>query len=356
MFSMKNKKRLLLSAMCCVSALATVWVLLFTTSYAVPPATAQTRNPIDLAVSPPVTYLQVKPGESATYQVRVEQQGTLPVYITPSFVDFESNGQTGQPELKQNSNFRFLTIDVPSTNIENNRFRLQPNSSKNVNITISPPLDAMEQEYPLSIFFNATPDNSGLIGSGSDIQASVASNLVVFISGETSNRAELEVKNIRTWQVIDSLMPITFQILAENSGVHAGAAAGSASITNWQGKTVAQFSFYPDMILADSSRLLRTSPELNLSSNLQELDAEALEEIDLDLLTTEFLAKEPFLLGVYEIEIQLRTKELEDSQEVITTTKKILAFPFSLILVGILIPTSWFSFKFLSSKHEVPLR
>jgi len=265
---------------------------------------------INLSISPPVTYLSIKPGESKTYQIRAENLGDSTLEITPSLLDFEADNLTGQPVVKQTGTFKYIQINEGSS-FFGESFNLEPKQKKTIPITIDIPRSEREEEYAMTIFFTF---KNKIDEQQKETQAKVAgtigSNLILIVTKNDLDRGNIIVKNIKSMPIIDSFMPIRFTAIAENIGKNATPASGSAKIYDWQNKEVAQFEVHPDMILADSSRQLREN----------------------EFLSREFRYKKPFLLGIYRITFELNKNSSLDS-EIITLNKTIVALPLSIIIL-----------------------
>lgn len=267
-------------------------------------------NEINLAISPPVTYMSIKPGETQTYEIKAENLGTSTLEVTPRLLDFEADNKTGQPVVKQSSTFKYIKINDGLSSFGEN-FLLKPKQKITIPITIEIPKSEQEEEYAMTIFFDF---KNQIEESNEDSQArvtgTVGSNLILLVTRNNSDRGNLIVKSIKSFPTIDSFMPIKFSALAENIGNNATPASGSATITNWQNKEVAKFGIYPDMVLSNSSRELREK----------------------DFVSNEFRYKKSFLIGIYQIKIELK-KNSSPNAEVSTLTKTIVAIPFSIILL-----------------------
>lgn len=279
----------------------------------VDPAKAVTTSPIDLSVSPPVSYVSIKPGESDFYEIRLENLGVEALEITPTLLDFEADNQTGQPVVKSTGTFPYLKLNNGLTKFESS-FTLAPKQKLRIPVNIDIPKNASEAEYAMTIFFTFKNQIDPKVpNSQAKIAGTVGSNLILLITRNNSDRGELRVKSISALPTIDSFMDIKFQALAENIGKNATPASGSATIYNWQNKQLAKFDIHPDMILAGSSRELREK----------------------EFLSNEFRYKKPFLLGLYKITIELN-KNSQDGAEKITMSKTILALPVSILVLPLL--------------------
>ncbi|HEX7017746.1 MAG TPA: hypothetical protein VF209_02465 [Patescibacteria group bacterium] len=304
-------------------------------------ASAQSA-PIDLSVSPPTEYIQVAPGKSISHTVTIEQHGSLPLRITPSIVDFASDGETGQPVLQfeKGSSFRYLKIKNPDVQL-GQPFSLNPGQKKQIVFQIEPPSEAVQGEFPLTLLFTAQPPTENTIGTGSQVSGMVGSNLVVLVSTGQTDKGKLVLEKIRAPRLVDSFGSLAFSLLAKNNGRNATTASGSATITNWQNQIVAEYTFYPDMILAQTSRLLRHG---------QSVESDAADNI-----TADFKYKPAFLIGPYTITASLNENGLENQSQSLLSIR-VFAFPFSLLIVTLLGVVLYFCYRFLvlhaSSKND----
>ncbi|NCO12620.1 hypothetical protein GW926_03745 [Candidatus Pacearchaeota archaeon] len=287
----------------------TVFIILLSFVIYVNKVNAQASR-INLSISPPVTYMSIKPGEEQTYQIRVENLGDSTLEITPSLLDFDADNKTGQPIVKQTGTFKYIRINDGLSSFGES-FYLEPKQKKAIPITVDIPRSEQEEEYAMTVFFtfkNKTDEKQK--DSQAKVAGTVGSNLILLVTRNNLDRGNIIVKNITSMPTIDSFMPIRFTALAENIGKNATPASGSAKISNWQNREIAEFEIHPDMILANSSRELREK----------------------DFLSNEFRFKKPFLLGIYRISIELN-KNSSPNSDVFVLNKTIVALPFSIILL-----------------------
>lgn len=306
--------------------------------------TSTSSKPIDLGVAPPTSYMYIKPGSKSKHTITLEQQGTLPLQITPSLVDFKADGVSGQPALAENSQFRYITLTLPDGNTTQNSFTLNPGQRKSILVNFDVPTDASEGEYTMTMLFKAQANQETTLGTGqSEVSAVVGSNIIALISQTDRDRSNVYLEEIKSLKVIDSLMPLTFNVVAKNSGHNAGAASGSASITNWKNQEVTSFSFYPDMILSGSTRHLRTTPSLKEAQENPET------------ITDQFTYKPGLLIGPYTI---TATLEHESSEQVSNSSHShtVLALPISILTLILISLVVWYLFTILSTKYKKRFR
>lgn len=299
-------------------------------------------QPIDLTVSPPVSYLLLKPGETNRHVVTLEQYGTIPLEMEVLVVDFQADGRTGQPNLGDLANLSATTF--PHVRLEGSglmidsagtgaSFTLGVGERRTITLVFALPDTQVEREYPMSVLFTARPAGSVIqSGSGASVSALVGSNLIATVSRTERDRGRLQPKTIDAPTILDSLGRLNFTILAENTGLNATNASGSATITNWQGTEVARYDFYPDMILANSTRLLRTSTD-----GSDPLDP----DIDPSLISEVFGYEAAFLLGPYTIDIELAHNGQLESAGSTRVSARVVALPYSLVMIPLIILLVW---------------
>lgn len=287
---------------------------------------AQTTNDnFALSVSPPVSYLHVKPGEKLRHSLIVKNNGNRPLQISVNVTDFKADGKTGQPVLQPGKIFNReanpdLTFGEP--------FTLAPNRSHSINLQFDVADVIQDKEYPLAILVNAYSvdnriDNQGINISQAKAAGTVVSNLVVYIGENEENQGHLEIAQLNLPKVVDSFGGIMFDILARNNGNTATLIQGRTIIKNIFKQTISEYIFYPDFVLADSTRMVRGvefSPEI--------LDADGLLDPEkANNLSTQFLYKPPFMIGIYHLHFQLGQQQ---------SNQAVIAFPFSfLIVIGV---------------------
>jgi len=273
-----------------------------------------------ISVSPATGFSMVKPGTSTIHSVTLHNKSTQPITVVPRIVDFVSDGKTGTPILKETTTFPYLA------NTSEALAPLTVPAGKQVAVpfVIKAPVDALQQEFHLTILF----ENQTLTAetTSSTLVPTIGSNLVVFVSGEPA-RPKLKVTTLGRSKVVDSFRPLTFKPLVKNQGNAATVASGSAVIKNWRGRTMATIPIYPDIVLAGSTRELRgaqpaapilpTDPKAAIATQLEPIP---------------FSHKEPIILGAYTVEIDLTT--VADSGTTLSVHNfTIIAMPISLLVL-----------------------
>lgn len=278
------------------------------------------QSEIKLSVSPPISYLQVPPGTTRAHTVILENTSDKPITVLPSIVDFSADGKTGRAVISDKLSFPYISFGTT----EIKELSIPAHKKAQLTLYIDVPKDAIEKEYPLTVlFFSKNGDNTPKIGDGlvtstrSEISGGIGSNLVVLVSKENKLAHALNVINLDTPRFVDSFSKIEFLPLVKNESISSISASGSAQVLNWKKDIVSEFEIYPDVILGSSTRELRA-----LRPGIESDKPE----------TGTFSYRPKFLLGPYQIVIELKNDSLQQQQN-ISHIEVVYAFPFSILLV-----------------------
>ncbi len=269
---------------------------------------AQAQSVYDVTISPPVAFIKLKPGSKAAHTLSIVNNGSATVTLTPRIVDFSADGETGRPILADDHTFPYFAM----ASAQMKPLTMDPGAKAQLTLAFSVSASAPDKEYPLSILFESSA-KTGAEGT-SPVVGTVGSNLIVLVSEKDFPDRKLLISDFGAPKFVDSLRSLTFAPTVKNEQFSAGIASGSATITSWTGKKVAEFDIYPDAVLGFRTRKLR-----------------ALDTTAATLAATEFSYNPPVMFGPQKLTITLTTP---DSSESFSTT--IFALPFSL-LVAILI-------------------
>ncbi|MDQ3008347.1 MAG: hypothetical protein M3Q81_02005 [bacterium] len=278
---------------------------------------------LGLSISPPVQYIEALPGQSITHTIIVENTSAFPVTISPKLVDFETEKITGRVQLQDTLTFPYLT---QNPNQLWKPTELAAGEKYTFSVPMSIPDDATEQEYHLTFIAGAQSVSSVELDSATQtsVTGNIASNIIVTISPLQQNRSKLSLFKLKGPRVVDSLRPISFQYVAKNTGSTATPASGSATLKNGFGSTLLRAEVWPDVILAQSERLLRFFPKNQESTELSTATPEET-----------FRYSAPFLIGTYELEVRLYSPFLPENE--VTTNETIIALPISILVVTFVI-------------------
>lgn len=289
---------------------------------------------VNLSVSPPVSYLHVAPGTSASHTILLENNGDSPITVLPTIVDFTTDGKSGRAILTNQLTFPYISMGEDDSAKE---VTIPPKKKAQLTLLIDVPKEAEEKEYPLTVLFfsNSKLDNSNIIqktSTKSQITGAIGSNLIVLVAKQNKFEKFLEVIDLDFPKIIDSFQKVEFTPLVKNNSFGAATASGSAKIVNWRKQTIAEFEIYPDTILGHNSRELRAI--------LSKSDQENPE-------VGSFSYKPKFLIGPYQIVVNL------DSQNNQTISQEIYVFyalPLAIIFAGVVGTAIYIYFS--KTKHE----
>ena len=291
---------------------------------------AQTLDPdLDLTVFPPTAYLIVKPGTEITHRILLKYEGKVAVKILPELVDFTTDGLTGTPVLQKPSKLEYVTFQNPDKQL-GVPFSLKPGSQTELILKINPPLHAKKDEFPLSLVMTAIPETTVIYDGGSaQTSGAVASNVILSVQADLDNQGKLQIDQIKLPKIVDSFSSIKFETIARNDGRNGVAAEGQIKLSHgWSGKELKKWYIYPDVILADSTRQLRT-----MFQNPDDLSPED------EIVFEDTNYKPPFLIGPYEVTVDLSSAN-QTNGALHQRTQTIIALPLSvmgLLLLGVVI-------------------
>lgn len=243
----------------CILTLCTMHYVLCT------PASAQVT---ELTISPPVSYIQIKPGSKARHTVTVQNTGDQTVQVSTSIVDFKPSPKDGLPVLAQTNSFPYLDENSKSFPV----LTIKPQERAQLTLQFTVPQFSPQKEYPLTILFSTQPTDMLQDASQAQVQNTVGSNLIVLVSSQNDLEQKLIISDFAIPKIVDSFNPLSISPVVKNELVSASIASGSATLKNAFGKTVAEYTIYPDVILGQSERRLRFTKISNLD-NIETLDA-----------------------------------------------------------------------------------
>jgi hypothetical protein len=329
-----------------------VLVLIFVFSI----AKVKADNSFSLKIYPPVAYLSVKPGAGLGHQIELNNEGQFTLRVTPQLVDFHSDDQTGKVILESKSENKYINIEGDPANW-GQEFTLRPGEKKVINLLIAVPSDAKYEEQHSSVLFQAEQlfYEEQAPADKSMVSGIIASNIILLTTADDENRGELIIDNLSLPRFVDSFMGIRFAAKVKNIGLNAIPVSGYFKISHWPETETEIYSLYPDMVLADSRRIVRAIreedlKELEVLEESKEVKIAAGEDFDaqkekfiIEKLKSDLFYKKSFLLGTYDFEIKVGDDILQ---------KRVIALPFSLFAIFLLFPLFYFLLKWLLKKGE----
>ncbi len=256
-------------------------------------AETQTSQPnrFALEISPPVKYIQIKPGAKLSHTIILKNIGAFALEISPTVVDFVPDGESNVPVLKKSTTFEY--IEVPEGGWPT--LALRPNQTAQLTLNFSVPADVPEKEYPLTVLFEQRPLDSS--GDGSRVTGALGSNLIVLISNKNTPIPDLTISSLGIFPLLDMFSVLSIDPLITNNGFSAQPIQGTITIRNWRGTVLKEFVLYPDVVLGNSSRRARAlAPTSTTEEATTPEPAPLTYESD-------------WLLGVYQVDLQLTYSE-----------------------------------------------
>ncbi len=318
-----------------------VILLLLLAMLGISSARTQAASALDLSVHPPVAYLYVKPGAAIEHRIQLKNTGLYTLQIAPQLVDFKSDERYGQAVLQSETQVDFISLDGGREKW-GQTIVLKPSEERQFVLLIAPPADSTHREHHLSVLLQAQQLASVPIQHTQGlISAIVASNVILLVSEDEMDRGQLLVEEVRTPRLVDSLMGFEVTASVRNIGLNAKTVDGELRIHHWPNLESEVWSLAPDMVLAGSRRLVRGMKQAALTElEKMEQAAETKVAAGVDInqqrqaflrqhLSERFVYKKAFLLGAYDVEVQIGDSIVR---------QRVIALPFSVAILLMSVP------------------
>lgn len=207
----------------------------------------------NLTVTPAVSYIRIKPGSIVNHTVTLENNSLEPLTVTPSVVDFSSDGKTGVPVLSTTTAFPYLDLE----SIHSQTVTIPPLKRAQLTLRFEVPENAEEKEYPLTLLFKSALLPAPSSESSSNLVGAIGSNIIVLISQEEQVTNKLELVENGVPSFLNSTDTLTIVPLVKNNSFAATTVAGTVTIKNPWGAELTTFHLFPDTVLGYSSREMR---------------------------------------------------------------------------------------------------
>lgn len=196
-----------------------------------------------LEISPPLINQAVDPGQSVRVEIRVRNITNTEVIAKGRIDDFVAKGESGEPHIltdedAEPSPYTFKPWVGTVPNLE-----LAPQEVKTATVTIDVPKDASPGGHYGVIRFTAVP--VGLDESGVSLSASIGTLVLLSVSGDVVESAEVEEFSVRQGDGSGTFFergPLTFTQRIKNTGNVHFQPEGSVSVKNMFGKEIATFA------------------------------------------------------------------------------------------------------------------
>ncbi len=256
-------------------------LLLLSTFFSPRSIHAQTAvSPIDIALSPPILQIQIKPGKQITSAFTIENKSPNDMQLTASIVPFSKTTTNGDPIYSNLDNDPFATnLTLSNASIKlNQAFTISANSHDQLLLNITVPEGAPLSDHYFSLRVTTQPQNAG----NSRLSAAIASNILISVTDSDTKKPFLQIENFGSstkpfisWRgknIFDSSSPIKFTGQVKNLSDYFYEVRGSFQV-NHQQQIRLVTPIRPVNILAFSSRELSASPsgELTFTPKITDL-------------------------------------------------------------------------------------
>lgn len=192
-----------------------------------------------IEISPPLIELNVDPGQTTSFDIRLRNVTTGTLLTKGSVEDFVAEGEEGKPKLLLDKNaepspytFKPWVKSIPD-------LTLVSQEAKTSKVTLNVPKDAAPGGHYGVIRFSALPPE--LEGSGVSLSASIGTLVLINVSGDATKKATLAefyaAQNGKKNSFFEQ-GPITFVERIRNEGNVHFKPVGTLRVTNMFGKEV----------------------------------------------------------------------------------------------------------------------
>lgn len=204
-------------------------------------ATAQSGQ--GLEISPPLIELNVDPGKTVTFDIRLRNVIKTTLIARATIDDFVSGGEDGQPKLLIDQDAEPSPYSMKSWVSQISEVRLSSEEAKTAKVTLNVPKNASPGgHYGVIRFTGTAPD---IDSTGVALSASIGTLVLVNVSGEIKTSAKFEdfftAQNGKRGGFFEN-GPITITQRIKNEGSVHIKPTGTVRVTNMLGKEVGVMS------------------------------------------------------------------------------------------------------------------
>jgi hypothetical protein len=191
---------------------------------------------INLTLSPVFLNLTTDPGKDVTGQFRVTNNNNFTESVQIDINKFVSSPDATNPVIQETTDADIFTQWV---RFSEDQFELDPNQTKTVRFTISPPDEAALGYYYAFVINRMRSDDSS--GQGAAITGAPALPVLLYVKSPNA-KMELQVADFKTDKVFYEYLPTEFIVTVKNSGNVHVAPAGNIFIDSMFDKEIAVLS------------------------------------------------------------------------------------------------------------------
>jgi hypothetical protein len=220
---------------------------------------------LGLSIYPPISQVTIKPGKTITQAFTVQNLSDTEKEFTARLIPFAAGDPNGRPILKPNQKPEWLSFfTLANSDIALDQpFRVKPQSSRQIILTISIPNSAAETDHYLTLLVTAY--KLTIEKSNSSVSGSIGANLLLTVSNTENPQSKISLTKFETNEtpllklkngtlIFDNLDSITFTATAKNSAKFLSQVRGIFKITNPLSQPQTLQSILPIYILANSER------------------------------------------------------------------------------------------------------
>jgi len=208
---------------------------------------------IGLSISPLTFELTANPGNTLTNKLRVYNPSNSSVAVSMEVEDFTVSGEEGDvivapAETETYSLAKWINVYPQS-------FVLEPKEQAFVDFTINVPIGA----EPGGHYGSILAETKGIVGEGSTglaVTPKIGALVLLMVSGKINESLSVEDFSAPDFSEYG---PIDFTIKFKNNGTVHVRPRGFISITDWQGKKVADIPFAQKNVIPGATRKIDTT-------------------------------------------------------------------------------------------------
>ena len=215
-----------------------------------------------LSISPPLVELMIKPGKSLIKAFNVENNGSSDLYLRSRVVPFLAKGEEGRISLLDDdleiAKLEASGIKLGLINVQpglGEDFLVRSGEKKQLILKITVLETVKEKDFYFTFLIEQASNGEYISQSGSGAMAKIGSNVLLTVSESGSPSLQGQIGKFRVFpKIADIFDLVNFETIIVNSGTTFFKLGGGVDISNWQGKTIKQFEFRPDNVLAGGKR------------------------------------------------------------------------------------------------------
>jgi len=220
------------------------------------PLNAPAENPIALTLSPPLAVLQATESGTLRQLYVLHNEGKTDLAITLTMKRFHADDVSGNPVLDMESTTPFASIETAGFAM-NQAFVLKAGQVQQIVILFNLP-SVVKQDIPLTLLANAKAAQETQLGvSTAQVSMMIGGNIIIRTNTGSTISQPIVLEDFQVPRIADVFMDIPLHVLAKNIDSTANIVRGTLSLVNSSGKIIEMYGIVPDLILAQSSRVVR---------------------------------------------------------------------------------------------------